>query len=323
MMTRRKFLSASVATLAAGGCRLSDHAASTKAPRAEPILDIHQHLPYSGRTGEELLKHQKLMGVTHTVLLPAGSPVARPSTLMGKANGLFGAGVDPNPTAYAFARQHPGKVWFFANEVPDLPNAREEIEKQLKLGAIGIGEVKFILDCDSVHLQRIYELAGAYQVPILMHFSREGFNKGIERFYKMLEKYPRVNFIGHARTFWANVDKNCDQEIDYPKTPVTPGGITDRYLSDYPNMWGDISAGSGQNSLTRDEGHARWFVNKHQNKIVFGSDCPDKNANAHGEGQEECSGAGTLAALRRLCPNKAAERKILFENAKRLLRLRI
>jgi hypothetical protein len=31
----------------------------------------------------------------------------------------------------------------------------------------------------------------------------------------------------------------------YPKTPVTPGGITDRLLSDYPNMFGDMSAGSG------------------------------------------------------------------------------
>jgi hypothetical protein len=314
MATRREFLAASAATLAVCGCRVGPRDRSVADP-ASPIIDIHQHLPYDGRTGEELLVHQGLMGVTHTVLLPAGAPVLRPSTNMGKWNGLQ-VGVDPNPTSHAFASQHPGKVWFFANEVPDLPEARTVIEGYLKQGAIGIGEVKFSLDCDSVYIQQVADLAGAYDVPVLMHFSREGFNKGIDRFFKVLEKNPKVNFIGHARTFWANVDKNWDQEVDYPTTPVTPGGITDRYLSDYPNMWGDISAGSGLNSLTRDEGHARWFVAKHQNKILFGSDCGDKNAQG-----KACDGAGILAALRRLCPDKAAERKILYENAKRLLKI--
>ena len=41
-------------------------------PAAEPIIDIHQHTNYSGRTDEELIAHQRTMGVTKTVLLPAG-----------------------------------------------------------------------------------------------------------------------------------------------------------------------------------------------------------------------------------------------------------
>jgi hypothetical protein len=40
----------------------------------------------------------------------------------------------------------------------------------------------------------------------------------------------------------------------YPKGPVTPCGITDRLPSDYPNMYGDLSAGS-ENSMLR-EHHA-------------------------------------------------------------------
>ena len=40
---------------------------------AEPVIDIHQHTNYSGRTDEELVAHQRRMGVTKTVLLPAGS----------------------------------------------------------------------------------------------------------------------------------------------------------------------------------------------------------------------------------------------------------
>src|SRR5882724_4368533 len=53
---------------------------------ADPIIDIHQHTNYSGRTDDQLLRHQRAMGVTQTILLPAGSPVNRPSTHDGKTN---------------------------------------------------------------------------------------------------------------------------------------------------------------------------------------------------------------------------------------------
>ena len=102
----------------------------------------------------------------------------------------------------------------------------------------------------------------------------------------------------------------------YPKTKVTPGGITDRLLSDYPNMYGDMSAGSGLNSMLRDEDHARDFLKRHQDKLLFGSDCSDRKA-----GSADCLGVKILAAIRRLAPDKKIERKILFGNASRLLKI--
>ena len=80
---------------------------------------------------------------------------------------------------------------------------------------------------------------------------------------------------------------------------MTPGGLTDRYLSDYPNMYGDLSAGSGLNALTRDEDFTRDFLTRHQDKLVFGSDCSD----AEGSGPK-CQGAQTIAAIRRLAANQ-------------------
>ena len=153
-------------------------------------------------------------------------------------------------------------------------------------------------------------------VPVLMHFQFGKYNTGIERFHKVLEKYSGVNFIGHAPTWWANIDKNHQQELLYPKTPVTAGGLTERLLSDYPNMFGDTSAGSGLNALTRDPDHAREFLARQQDKLLFGRDCDD----TIGEGAK-CQGAQILAALRELSPSKAVERKILYGNAKKLLRL--
>ena len=59
-------------------------------PTAEPIIDIHQHTNYRERTTEQLIAHQRTMGVTHSILLPAGSAVKRPSTGEGIHNGLGG-----------------------------------------------------------------------------------------------------------------------------------------------------------------------------------------------------------------------------------------
>lgn len=270
----------------------------------EPVIDIHQHTNYSGRSDAELIAHQRDMGVTVTVLLPAGSKYG------------LAVGAGGNDSVVALARQYPKQFRFFANELPDIPEARPVIERYLKMGAIGIGEQKFPVDADSPHIDLLAAIGRDYNVPVLMHFEHGNYNLGIEKFERVLKRHPRANFIGHAQTWWGNIDRNHKQTEMYPKTPVTPGGITDRLLSDYPNMYGDMSAGSGLNSMLRDEDHARGFLKRHQDRLLFGSDCNDRNALGG-----DCQGVKTLAAIRRLAPDKTIERKILFGNASKLLRI--
>ena len=301
--SRRQFIAASASLLLAPEIDLV--AAEPNAAAPEPIIDIHQHTNYSGRTDDQLIAHQRAMGITKTILLPAGR-------LYGLAAQCGG-----NDTVVEVAKRLPGEFVFFANEVPDVPGAREEIEKYLKLGALGIGEQKFQLEVDSPAMQMICEIAQDHHVPVLMHFQHETYNMGIERMPKVLEKFSRVNFIGHAQTWWANIDKNhSDQKVLYPKGKVIPGGLTDRLLADYPNMFGDLSAGSGLNAIIRDEEHARGFIERHQNKLLYGSDCNDTIGRGPG-----CSGTQMIAAVRRLSPNKAIERKLFYENARRLIKI--
>ena len=204
-----------------------------------------------------------------------------------------------------------------ANEVPDIQSSRQEIERYLKLGAVVVGEQKFGVACDGPEMQRLYQLAEAHDVPVLMHWQFKMFNFGFERFHTMLARYPKVRFIGHAQTWWANIDRNhADQSVLYPKGPVTPGGLTDRYLGDYANMYGDLSAGSGNNALTRDEGFTRDFLTRHQDKLLFGSDCNDRDG-----GGPTCIGAQTIAVIRRLARDRSIERKLLYQNAKKVFRL--
>ena len=308
---RREFLTTS--TLAVLGIALPRRA---DAQPTEPIIDIHQHLGYSGRPDDVLLAHQRRMGITTTILLPAGRPISSPSTHAGKSNGLD-AQARGNEACYRFARAHPKEYRFGANEVSDLPDATQEIERYLERGGVIVAEQKFGVECDSAEMQKIYAVAQAHAVPVLMHWQFGMYNHGFERFHKMLEKYPKVNFLGHAQTWWGNIDRNhADQKVLYPKGPVTPGGLTDRYLSDYPNMFGDLSAGSGLNALTRDEGHTREFLTRHQDKLVYGSDCND-----HDGAGPKCIGSQTIAVIRRLSADKAIERKLLYENANRLFRV--
>ena len=279
----------------------------------EPIIDIHQHTHYSGRNDDLLLIHQKAMGITRTILLPSGRPMSTASTHFGVSNGLE-AEAGGNEACYNFARAHKEAFTFGACEVPDFTGATAEIEKYLKLGAKVIGELKFGVDCDAPFMQKIYKLAEAYDVPVLMHWQFEKYNYGFERFHKMLAKFPKVKFLGHAQTWWANVDKNhLDQKVLYPTGKVVNGGITDKLLSDYPNMFADLSAGSGLNFFMRDEGHTRDFLKRHQDKLIFGSDCSDHV----GEGAN-CQGGKTIAAIRKLSADKSIERKLLYHNAKRI-----
>jgi PQQ-dependent dehydrogenase (methanol/ethanol family) len=308
-VNRRDFLRTS-------GLALLDAAAQTPAPATDLIIDIHQHLGYSGRPDDVLLAHQRTMGITRTILLPAGRPVKTPSTHDGASNGLD-AKARGNEACYRFARSHRRQYAFGANEVPDLDGATREIARYLKRGAVIIAEQKFGVACDSPAMERIYQLAQDHGVPVLMHWQFERYNLGFERFHRILEKYPRVSFLGHAQTWWGNIDRNhADQTVLYPKGPVTPGGLTDRYLADYPNMYADLSAGSGLNALTRDEDFTRDFITRQQDKLVFGSDCSD-----HEGSGPKCQGSQTIATIKRLSPNRDVERKLLYGNAKKLFRL--
>ncbi len=304
MMNRRQFA-------ITASCGIAGMASACR-PKEE-IIDIHQHLNYKGRSDTDFIQHQSKMGVTKTVLLPSASPVRMFSTHLGDSNGLA-ANVAPTEDSARLAATHPDKFVFFCNEVPDLDGAPQVMESWLQKGAVGIGELKFNLPCDSPPMIRIFELAKAYQVPVLIHFQHGMYNQGFDRFHKILERFSEVNFIGHAQTWWGNIDAKHEQEVMYPKGKVTPGGLTDRYLAEYPNMYGDLSAGSGRNALARDPEHAAAFLERHQDKLCLGTDCPD----IEGQG-EACTGSQQLANLRQFAPNSRVLEKILSKNVRRII----
>lgn len=273
----------------------------------EPILDLHQHVLYNGRTMEQLLAHQKQHRITTTVLLP-GDGWMLPVT-------------GGNRECARFQAAHPEGFVRFACSDPAESRAIDVLRGNLQRGAIGIGEMKFHVAVDSPEMHRIYRLAEAARVPVLVHFEYETYNTGLERFEEVLRAYPRVNFIGHAQTWWGSISSDLNPLELYPAGPVRKGGLTDRLLTDFPNMYGDLSAGSGLNALTRDTDFARDFVTRHTRKLIWGSDCDCRDGKGGGIKSGRCLAEQSLALLRRLAPDPGAFRRIVYENGAELLGL--
>jgi predicted TIM-barrel fold metal-dependent hydrolase len=58
----------------------------------------------------------------------------------------------------------------------------------------------------------------------------------------------------------------------YPSYPVKAEGAVPKLMRKYPNLCGDLSAGSGCNALTRDPKYAVVFLEEFQDRLLFGLD---------------------------------------------------
>lgn len=145
-------------------------------------------------------------------------------------------------------------------------------------GCWGFGEVLAGVPIDDPGLQAIYAACGRHGLPVLLHTDHlicrdEPGLPGLER---MLREFPETTFVGHAIRFWAEISADATPEqfhiSVYADGPVVLGGATDRLLTEYPNLYGDISGGSGLNALTRDPDFGLGFLERQQDKLLFGTD---------------------------------------------------
>jgi uncharacterized protein len=279
-----------------------------------PVFDLHHHLRQAGGLD---LAHLDGAGITRANLLTRGGAQERVKALEALAPGRF--------------------VWFNSVDITK-PEAEAQLTQAVKDGARGFGELKFHVAADGPELRRVYALAADLQVPVLVHFQEvdhfpnegtwaTGFAKTFE---SILKAYPKTTFIGHADAFWANVSADYQNEAAYPAGPIARGGVTDRLLRDYPNLFGDCAANSGNNALSRDSAFTADFLKRHQDKLMFGSDC--SCADGHGSGVSQannpaaarlagkCVARETLAVLKKSASPEAF-RKIVWGNAHKLLKM--
>ncbi len=271
-------------------------------PWGSPVLDIHLH---PRRDPAREIDHLEGSGVRKAVLLP---------------------GATSNDRAIAVMVQYPDRFVHFTNADVRTANSPDLIRAGLKGGAIGIGELKYPVQVDGPEMRRVYDIAAEFRCPVLIHFEEGGFNSGFNRLPDLLKSYPRTTFIGHAQTWWAHISADAGNAAGYPTGRVNPGGLTDKLLADYPNIYGDLSANSGRNGLARDPDFAAAFLARHRDKLLFGSDCPCLDGRGAGQVSTapalkgKCVARETLTLLQRLTSPELF-RTITWQNGNRLLRL--
>lgn len=248
-------------------------------------FDVHCHaflshgfIPGGGKLGysyfssvEQLLKMFEEHGVTAGLLLPLIHYEIVP--YVQKIREIKEA-----------AEQHPDKFIYFMNLDPRMmcnnPKAdfSRVIEYHIERGARGVGEMCANLPWEHPLMDNMLFYINKYKLPLTIHISPTPYNSyGIYDDYNLsgleraLDKYPDIKFFGHSAEFWSRISGD-DQYQGYPTGPVEPNGPVVRLLETYPHLYGDVSAGSGLNAMTRDIEFTKGFMEKFQDQLMFGLD---------------------------------------------------
>jgi predicted TIM-barrel fold metal-dependent hydrolase len=279
-----------------------------------PVLDTHLHLR---READQCYTHMQGCGVTHAVLLTTAKDESRAMEEMAKRPKIFVRSVstDPSPA-----------------------DADDVIRRAIAEGAVSIGEMKWHVALDGPEMNRVFDVAAELKVPVMMHiqnfphFAGEmPYNTGYDHFDKVLKAHPKTTFIGHGDLFWANIAADVPADRGYPDGPIRAGGLTDKWLTQYPNLYADMSANSGNNALSRDPEFSKKFVVRHQDKLIFGSDCSCTDGHGAGVSQNnnpeaarlngKCVARATLGVLQSTAEPKVF-RKLVFENGSKLFKIK-
>ncbi len=304
--TRRGFLASASALYCATLARGAD--AEVKHEHVK-LLDCHLHINHKSRSIEDTIRHMDATGTEKAFILPLetgeGGVLLRTETVL-----------------HAF-HEHRDRIIPFCQTDIRQGDILERLHAYHLLGCRGIGEQKEHLPLNDRRVEAVIALCDELNWPITIHFqdNKRGYNQGLaEHLETYLKRYQRVRIIGHAQSWWANISADVPdpEKTLYPKGPVRAGGIIDHLMSDYPNLYADLSAGSGYNALTRDEKFTAGFLHRHRRQLLFGSDCPCRDG--RGENFKGiCFSTRLQTFLRRMVKDGEALQNIFHDNAMRAL----
>lgn len=299
------------------------------------FIDIHGHcvqehfVPYlrgpnKGRhqisDPDEMLEFYDRHDVEKGVILP-----------LGNAENAFQS--QSNEEVLNIVKLHPGRFIPFCNVDPRnlLNSCTSRFADTLKWyrdkGCKGLGEMTCNLHFLDPRVQALMGAAEEVGFPVTFHMAPFADNDyglvdedGLPELEETLKRHPNLRLFGHSQAFWAEIgrDKGPDGRFGYPKGEIKAEGAVPRLMRKYPNLCGDLSAGSGLNALSRDRKYAAKFLTEFQDRILFGMDICSPEAerehpNRHGEFLRDMLAKGEIT--------EAVFNKVARENAIRLLGL--
>jgi uncharacterized protein len=249
------------------------------------FIDIHVHttmfespLKIDGKkwhtTVEELIERYDQIGIEAGAVLPVVNPE-------------YNYSVQSNEEVLAIAQRYPKRIIPFCNIDPrfitNLPDAPlDKLLGQYKdKGCKGVGEICPNLPFTDTLVWNLFKHTERVGLPLTFHIATAiggtyGLydDPGLPQLEKSLQQFPKLKFFGHSQAFWSEITvmDDINQRKGYPFGPVNEEGAVVRLMRKYPNLYGDLSAGSGYNALARDPEYAVKFLNEFQDRLMFGTD---------------------------------------------------
>lgn len=260
------------------------------------IIDSHQHVFWHGRNDADLVADMEEHGIDQAWLLTWEIPVDQ--ELPGTYHGVL------NPTHVRPDGTHRGIVLddllkardrfpdrFVLGYCPDplVGDASELFEAAYHMHRVRVcGEWKFRMLFDDPRCLELFRKAGELGCPVVLHLGvpylmsaesgqlilqQNWYGGTVDNLERALQACPQTNFVGHAPGFWRHISGDADQDPSaYSTSAVTEGGRLYDLFDLYPNLYADLSAGSGLKALKRDPVHSRIFVERFADQLLFGRD---------------------------------------------------
>ena len=258
---------------------------------ARRIIDAHNHPNWSGKDVAALVRNMDEHGIQKCWLLSWEIPLAEYD-----AEPYYYKVMDPRGIAAPLdmiveeAKAYPDR--FIRGWAPDFRDryARMRLYQAVKMHGVKVyGELKLRTRYDHPDGIAMYRYCAELGLPVVLHlecpeYTFAALSKSPESWPfwyggdisvvdNMCRLCPETQFLGHAPGFWREISGDAAEDPErYSKGPVTPGGRLLDLMRKYPNLNGDLSAGSAMTALNRDLDVTRSFFIEFQDRLVFARD---------------------------------------------------
>jgi len=282
------------------------------------LIDAHNHPNWHGFNAAKILQNMDEQGIDQLWLFSWEVPEDEYAPSYHAVLPPTGCGI-PLEDVLAVGREAPDRFVLGYMPHPKRPDAIDRLKAAVEIHGVRVAsELKVRLPFDDPDALRLYEACGSMKLPITIHldypidhgrgsYPRPNWWYGgsLDAFERAIRTCPQTVFIGHAPGFWAHISgDDLYGKESYPSGPVLPGGRLSEIMRQYPNLYADLSAGSGLKALQRDRDFGRAFLCEFQDKLLFGRDYFDTRLMDY--------------LLELELPKKVFD-KIAYQNAQRLL----
>jgi len=253
------------------------------------IIDAHNHPDWHGHNLDRFLQNMAQYNIDKTWLLTWECPPDEYDPEHNHTSLRDGCGPIPFSRGLRYTEHAPDRFVLGYAPDPRRADAIDRLGAAIEIYGVRLyGELKLRMMYDNPDALRMFRFCGEKGLPVTVHIDYEfdtgskyprpnwWYGGGIEAFERAVRACPGTTFIGHGPGFWAHISNDdLYDQVPYPASKVVPGGKLPQMFRQYPNLYADLSAGSGLNALTRDSPFAREFLLEFQDRLLYGRDCFD------------------------------------------------